>query len=146
MFNCRAPGKHGGTENKDVRTQTVLWPSSTTSEQDQGEWWASGYSRGKDWVWMTWWNMRSFCCGWRYCMRQWCAALLTCVSLSDWCRHWKHGEVHMCYVPEDTGGMHANSKPYVQSGYDNADPTRIATGSSYQTPKGFWEHFNSCWV
>lgn len=143
--NCRASGKHGGAENKDVRTQTVLWPSSTTSEQDQGGWWASGYSRGEDQVWMTEWNKRSTCCGWDYSVREWHAVLLICVPASDWRRHWKHGEVHMCYFPKDTGGMYANSKPYLQSGYGNAESPRIAAGSRCQTSKGFSQHFCFSW-
>lgn len=132
-LNCRAPGKHGGAENKDVGTETVLWPSFATSEQDQGERWASGYARGTVWMW----NKRSFCCGWHYSVRRWYAVLFLCVSFSDWRRHWKHGEVHMCYFPEDTGGVYANSKPYVQPRYGNAESPRIAAGSSYQTSKGF---------
>lgn len=31
-LTCRAPGEHGCTENKDVRTPTLLWPSPATSE------------------------------------------------------------------------------------------------------------------
>lgn len=143
--NCRAPGKHGRTENKDVRTSTLLWPSSATSEQNQGEWWASGYSRGEHQVWMTGWNKRSFYCGWHHSRRQWYGVLISCGPSSDCHRQWKHGEVHMCYFPEDTGGMHANSKPYIQPGYGYTESTGIASSRSYQTSKGFSEHFFFSW-
>lgn len=76
---------------------------------------------------------------------KWYAVLLTCVSFSDWRRHWKHGEVHMCYFPKDTGGMYANSKPYVQSRCGDAESTRIAAGSRCQTAKGFSKHFCFSW-
>lgn len=49
----RAPGEHRGTENKDVRAQIVLWPSSTTSKQDQGERWGWRLSRGEVNIWMS---------------------------------------------------------------------------------------------
>lgn len=59
-----------------------------------------------------------------------------CGAFSGRHRHWKHGEVYMHHFPEDSGGMHADSKSYFRYSHGNTDSTRISPRSTHQTSEG----------
>lgn len=54
------------------------------------------------------------------------------------CRQWRHGEVNVHHLPQNPGGMYADSEPYIQRWFGDTDSTGISSSCIHQTPEGIF--------